>query len=51
MIVDPAAILTPAPLGHNDLHVAMKRATHRLGVVRLGPPQPVLAALAELSRR
>ncbi|QUQ64197.1 HelD family protein [Kutzneria sp. CA-103260] len=43
LIVDPAAILT-APLGYNDLYVAMTRATRRLGIVHPGP------APAELSR-
>jgi hypothetical protein len=37
LIVDPAAILTANPLGHNDLYVAMTRATQRLGIVHPGP--------------
>jgi hypothetical protein len=47
LIVDPATILT-APLGHNDLYVAMTRATHRLGVLHLGPPPPELSAIREI---
>jgi hypothetical protein len=43
LIVDPTAILV-APLGYNDLYVAMTRATRRLGIVHPGP------APAELSR-
>ena len=46
LIIDPATILT-TPLGHNDLYVAMTRATHRLGVLHLGPPPPELAAMRE----
>ncbi|ANN18805.1 helicase [Amycolatopsis orientalis] len=37
LIVDPAAIMAAGPLGHNDLYVAMTRATRRLGVVHPGP--------------
>jgi DNA helicase IV len=37
IVVDPAAILASSPRGHNDLYVAMTRATHRLGVVHPGP--------------
>jgi superfamily I DNA/RNA helicase len=48
LIVDPATILTATPLGHNDLYVAMTRATRRLGVLHLGPPPPELSALREL---
>jgi DNA helicase IV len=45
LIVDPAAILAE-PLGHNDLYVAMTRATHRLGVVHPGGALPTeLSAL------
>jgi len=46
LIADPAAILG-APLGHNDLYVAMTRATHRLGVVHPGPPPAELSAVRE----
>jgi hypothetical protein len=44
LIADPAGILA-APRGHNDLYVAMTRATKRLGVVHLGEPPAELAAL------
>ncbi|WP_461119572.1 HelD family protein [Saccharothrix stipae] len=47
LIADPAEILT-APLGHNDLYVAMTRATHQLGVVHPGRPPAELAAIPEL---
>lgn len=42
LIVDPAAVLA-GPLGHNDLYVAMTRATRRLGIVHLGPAPGVLS--------
>ena len=45
LIADPAAILAAHPLGHNDLYVAMTRATRALGVVHPGPPPEVLTAL------
>ncbi|MFC3455078.1 HelD family protein [Amycolatopsis speibonae] len=48
LIADPAGILGAAPHGHNDLYVAMTRATRRLGVVHPGPPPAELAALREL---
>jgi hypothetical protein len=44
LIVDPARILA-RPLGHNDLYVAMTRATQRLGVVHPGPPPVELAGM------
>ncbi|WP_243866304.1 HelD family protein [Actinophytocola oryzae] len=44
LIVDPAAVLGGL-LGHNDLYVAMTRATRRLGVVHAGPPPAELAML------
>jgi DNA helicase IV len=44
LIADPAGILA-RPLGHNDLYVAMTRATRRLGVVHVGPPPPELSSL------
>ncbi|MEU5693281.1 UvrD-helicase domain-containing protein [Actinosynnema sp. NPDC020468] len=47
LIADPADILT-RPLGHNDLYVAMTRATHRLGIVHPGRPPAELAAIPEL---
>lgn len=46
LIVDPARILTE-PLGHNDLYVAMTRATQRLGIVHPGPPPVELARMRE----
>ncbi|MGW7533868.1 HelD family protein [Amycolatopsis sp. NPDC054798] len=46
LIVDPAVILD-APLGRNDLYVAMTRATRRLGIVHLGPAPAGLARLRE----
>ncbi|KOX28262.1 helicase [Saccharothrix sp. NRRL B-16348] len=50
LIADPATILTSAPLGHNDLYVAMTRATRRLVVVHPGPPPAELTAVHELPR-
>ena len=44
LIADPAGILA-APLGHNDLYVAMTRATRRVGVVHPGPPPEELSRL------
>jgi DNA helicase IV len=49
LIVDPTRILAD-PLGHNDLYVAMTRATQRLGIVHPGPPPVELARLRELTR-
>ncbi|WP_410654274.1 HelD family protein [Amycolatopsis sp. lyj-112] len=46
LIVDPAAILA-GPLGHNDLYVAMTRATRRLGVVHPGLPPAELDGIKE----
>ncbi|MFI5592222.1 HelD family protein [Amycolatopsis sp. NPDC051758] len=48
VIADPAAILDATPLGHNDLYVAMTRATRRLGIVHPGPPPAELLAMREL---
>jgi hypothetical protein len=48
LIADPAAIIAAHPLGHNDLYVAMTRATRTLGVVHPGPPPPELSALREI---
>ena len=45
LIIDPAAILA-GPLGHNDLYVAMTRATQRLGIVHPGPPPVELARIS-----
>ncbi|MGV9293594.1 HelD family protein [Amycolatopsis sp. NPDC003676] len=50
LIVDPARILD-APLGRNDLYVAMTRATRRLGIVHCGPVPEELAGIRELRRR
>ncbi|WP_051772301.1 HelD family protein [Saccharothrix sp. NRRL B-16314] len=47
LIVDPAEILGTAPLGHNDLYVAMTRATQRLGIVHPGRPPAELSAIPE----
>ncbi|MGW3961744.1 HelD family protein [Amycolatopsis sp. NPDC005003] len=49
IVVDPAAILA-APLGHNDLYVAITRTTRHLGILHPGPPPPVLAGVRERSR-
>ncbi|WP_188135445.1 HelD family protein [Lentzea indica] len=48
LIADPATILGAAPLGHNDLYVAMTRATRQLGIVHLGRPPAELSAMREL---
>ncbi|MEU4253718.1 ATP-binding domain-containing protein [Amycolatopsis sp. NPDC026612] len=48
IVVDPAEILA-APLGDNDLCVAMTRATRHLGIVHPGPPPAVLADVRERS--
>ncbi|MEV6639125.1 UvrD-helicase domain-containing protein [Amycolatopsis sp. NPDC051371] len=50
LIVDPAAILA-APLGHNDLYVAMTRATRHLGIVHPGPPPAELLRVPPLARK
>jgi DNA helicase IV len=47
LIADPAAILAANPLGHNDLYVAMTRATQRLGIVHPGPVPEALAGIAQ----
>ncbi|MFD2467546.1 ATP-binding domain-containing protein [Amycolatopsis silviterrae] len=47
LIADPAAILG-APLGRNDLYVAMTRATRRLGIVHCGPVPAELARIREV---
>ncbi|MEV7094864.1 ATP-binding domain-containing protein [Amycolatopsis sp. NPDC051045] len=49
IVADPAAILA-GPLGHNDLYVAMTRATRQLGIVHPGPPPAELAGIRERSR-
>ncbi|MFC0540296.1 HelD family protein [Kutzneria chonburiensis] len=47
LIVDPAGILA-GPLGHNDLYVAMTRATQQLGIVHPGPPPAELARIHQI---
>jgi DNA helicase IV len=47
LVVDPAAILAASARGHNDLYVAMTRATHRLGILHPGPVPAELAQMAE----
>jgi DNA helicase IV len=44
LIVEPARILA-GPRGHNDLYVAMTRATRQLGVVHTSPAPAELASL------
>ena len=46
VIVDPTGILA-APLGYNDLYVAMTRATRQLGIVHPGPPPAELSCIRE----
>jgi hypothetical protein len=46
IVVDPATILA-APRGHNDLYVAMTRATRRLVIVHPGPPPAELSRVEE----
>jgi DNA helicase IV len=45
LVVDPAGIVTGGVRGHNDLYVALTRATQRLGVVHPGELLPELAGL------
>ncbi|TQN42031.1 DNA helicase IV [Blastococcus colisei] len=45
LVVDPAGIVADGVRGHNDLYVALTRATQRLGVVHPGDLPPVLAGL------
>jgi DNA helicase IV len=47
LVVDPAAILAASARGHNDLYVAMTRATHRLGILHPGAVPAELARMAE----
>ncbi|MFI9455868.1 HelD family protein [Amycolatopsis sp. NPDC052450] len=46
IVADPAEILAE-PLGHNNLYVAMTRATQRLGIVHPGAVPAELAGLQE----
>ena len=63
LVVDPAGIVAEGVRGHNDLYVALTRATQRLGVVHAGdlppavrphdplnPPHAVSAACADPAR-
>jgi ATP-dependent exoDNAse (exonuclease V) beta subunit len=47
LVAEPARILAESPRGHNDLYVALTRATQRLGVVHAGPPPAPLAGLTQ----
>ncbi|MGC5016284.1 HelD family protein [Streptosporangium sp. DT93] len=46
VVVEPAEILTQAPMGGNDLYVAITRATRRLTVTHRGEVPPMLSGLA-----
>jgi hypothetical protein len=45
LVVDPLGIVAEGVRGHNDLYVAMTRATQRLGVVHPGKLPPELSGL------
>jgi DNA helicase IV len=45
LVVDPAGIVAEGVRGHNDLYVALTRATQRLGVVHVGDLLPELHGL------
>ncbi|TFV93846.1 helicase [Blastococcus sp. CT_GayMR20] len=45
LVVDPAGIVAGGVRGHNDLYVALTRATQRLGVVHPGELLPELTGL------
>jgi DNA helicase IV len=45
LVVDPAGIVADGVRGHNDLYVALTRATQRLGVVHAGELLPELGGL------
>jgi DNA helicase IV len=45
LVVDPAGIVAEGVRGHNDLYVALTRATQRLGIVHTGELLPELARL------
>ncbi|TYP82915.1 ATP-binding domain-containing protein [Blastococcus xanthinilyticus] len=45
LVADPVGILTEGVRGHNDLYVALTRATQRLGVVHPGGLPPELKGL------
>lgn len=44
ILVDPGQIVAESPRGHNDLYVALTRATQRLGIVHADPLPAYLAA-------
>ncbi|WP_425428233.1 HelD family protein [Actinokineospora auranticolor] len=50
LLVDPARVLD-TPLGHNDLYVALTRATRRLGVVHPGEPPAELVGIPQRGNR
>jgi hypothetical protein len=50
LVVDPVAIVEEGVRGHNDLYVAMTRATQRLGVVHPGELPPELSGLTAVRR-
>jgi DNA helicase IV len=45
LVVDPVGIVEEGVRGHNDLYVALTRATQRLGVVHPGDLPTELAGL------
>ena len=45
LVADPVGIITEGVRGHNDLYVALTRATQRLGVVHAGELPPELKGL------
>ena len=45
LVVDPSGIVAEGVRGHNDLYVALTRATQRLGVVHVGDLLPELSGL------
>ena len=46
LVADPAGIVEEGVRGHNDLYVALTRATQRLGVVHAGDLPAELSGLA-----
>jgi DNA helicase IV len=49
LVVDPAGIVQEGVRGHNDLYVALTRATQRLGIVHPGDVPAELAGLERLT--
>jgi DNA helicase IV len=47
LVIDPAGIVAEGVRGHNDLYVALTRATQRLGVVHSGDLLPELRGLEQ----